>query len=557
MYNFIMIKEKIKQLVTTAYQNEEIGEYQIDYPPAGMGDYAINLALKLSSKLGQNPMELASDIAEKIKAQPETDKFIKKITIEHPGFVNFTINENIYADLVKDINKQADKFGNSSIKQNKKVQIEFISANPTGPLTLGNGRGGFTGDVLASVMQTQGFNVEREYYINDAGNQVNILAESVIRKYWHTQGLQVPYPDYCYQGKYIEEVAKQIKMYNYTLKDAEKIDIIKEKIKGQVLKIMIKDLKRVTKEVMKINFDNWFSEQSLYDEGLVDQLLEILKEKDLLYEKEGATWMKTTQYGDDKDRVLKKENGEMTYFLSDIAYQYNKFVTRKFDKVIHIWGADHHGYVGRLRAIVDVFSDKEKVDFILMQMVKLIRDGEELKMSKRSGTFVTIEELVEEVGLDVTRFFFLKYSNDTHMEFDLDLALEQSDKNPVYYVQYAHARICSILAEVKERPATTKIELTEKSELDLVKELIKFPEVLEDISETYAVHKLPNYIYEVASKFHSFYANCRVIENDEVNYSRVELIEATKVVIKNALTVMGIDSPEKMAEKSKKPSYLI
>jgi len=557
-----MIKEKIKQIIVETFP-EFIGEdFSIEFPPAGLGDYASNIALKISGKNGKNPMELAGEIVEKVKKHPDFSNIIKKITIEHPGFINIVVQEAVYAEQVFEINKLKNKFADKGKRDNYKVQIEFISANPTGPITLGNGRGGFTGDTLTNVMKSQGLEVEKEYYVNDAGNQVNILAESVLRKYWDLQGLHVPFPDYCYQGDYVIDLASKLKMYNYTLKDAQKIDLIKSKIKDQVLKMMIKDLKRVTKDVMKIDFDNWFSEQSLYDEGLIDKLLEILNKKDLSYEKEGALWMKTTDYGDDKDRVLIKENGERTYFLSDVAYQYNKLVIRGYDKVIHVWGGDHHGYVARLKAAIGIFADVKKVDFILTQMARLIKDGQDLKISKRAGSFVTIEELINEVGLDAARFFFLRHDNNTHMEFDLDLALEKSDKNPVYYVQYAHARICSILKEVENTLGTShqkieKINLSERAELDLIKDLIRLPGVLEDIVETYGVHKLPNYVYEVASRFHSFYGNCRVIENDEVNYSRLELIKATKIVIEKSLHLMGISAPEKMMDEKRKPSYLI
>ena len=556
-----MIKGEIYKNINKIYPESKGIDFKVDYPPSSMGDYSINLALKLASSLSQDPMEIANDIVAKIKANKEFSNIFKEINIEHPGFVNFYLNKNFLKHVVKLINMQVEDYGKSEKSMNQKVQVEFISANPTGPLHLGNGRGGFLGDVLANVLDAAGYEVQKEYYVNDIGKQVDILSESVLLKYFHLQGMQVPYPDYCYQGKYIEDLASKLRMYNYTIKGGAKIQEIKKKIRGQVIKLMVKDLQRQTKEIMKIDYDEWFFESSLYDQGLVEKLLKELDEKEATYKQEGALWLKTTEFGDDKDRVLIKENGEQTYFLSDVAYQYNKLKVRNFDKVIHVWGADHHGYINRIKATVDIYDDSKKLDFIIIQLVKLIRDGKELKMSKRSGIFVTIEELIDEVGLDVVRFFFLKYSADTHMDFDLDLALDQSDKNPVFYVQYAHARIASILREVEKQkikvPKKIVLKFTQGSEIDLMNELIKLPDVLLDISKDYSVHRLPNYVMEVANKFHNFYTQCRVIDNGKLNASRYELIKATKIVIKNVLSLMGITAPEKMEQKSRKPRYLV
>lgn len=556
-----MIKEKIDQIIEGIDLGIEMPDYQIEYPPEGKGDYAINLALKLSSLLSRNPMEIAIEFKEKVEKSKDFQNIFEKIEIDHPGFINFFLKPNFLNKSIKEIIKEEDDFGKSKKEGKGKVQVEFISANPTGPLTLGNGRLGFYGDVLASSLKQAGYEVEREYYVNDIGNQVDILSESVLRKYLHKSGLQVPFPDYCYQGKYIEDLASKLRMYNYTLSSLSKIDVIKKKIRGQVLKLMLKEIQKEAAEIMEIKFDNYFFESSLYQEGLTDKLIEELKEKNLVYQKDGATWLKTADYGDDKNRVLIKENGDQTYFLSDVAYQYNKFQIRKFDKAIHVWGADHHGYVRRVKAAVEMTGHKGKAEFVIVQLVRLIRDGKEVRMSKRSGNFVTIKELVDEVGLDVARFFFLKYSVDTHMDFDLDLALEQSEKNPVFYVQYAHARICSIIKEIEREkinmPAKFKMEFIEGAEISLIKELIKFPDIIEEVAVSYAVHKLPNYATEVASKFHNFYNQCRVIDDGKLNPSRLELIKATRIVLKNVLLLMGISAPKKMEKKSRKPRYIV
>jgi len=565
-----MIKKKIYQLVASCYGGMELPNYQVDYPPEGMGDYSLNIALKLATTLSENPMVIANELAEKMRKLDEFHDYFAKAEIVHPGFINFYLNPKFINESAMRIIDEGKNYGrydnksNDQERKNKKVQIEFISANPTGPLHLGNGRGGFYGDVLANVLLACGYEVEREYYVNDIGKQVNILAESVLRKNLHQSGLKVPYPEYCYQGKYIDELAKKLKLYNYTISSLQKIEEIRDKIKDQVLKLMLKELKNTTEKTMGIKFDNWFLESSLYENGedsTVETIKKLLKEKDLIYESEGATWLKTSQYGDDKDRVLIKGTGDQTYFLSDIAYQYNKLAIRKFDKVVMIWGADHHGYINRMKAVVSMLGFPGQAEFLILQLVRLMSEGKEIRMSKRKGTFVTVEELVEEVGLDVARFFFLKYTLDTHMDFDLDLAMKQSEDNPVFYVQYAHARICSIIKEVSKQKTEFSegalLEYIHASEISLLKELIKYPDMLEDVARNYGVHKLPNYAIDVATKFHNFYANCRVIDNEEVKHSRLVLITATKTVLANVLSLMGISAPELMEQRERKIRHLI
>ena len=431
-----------------------------------------------------------------------------------------------------EILKEKDKFGVLNIGKSKKINVEFISANPTGPLTLGNGRGGFCGDVLANVLKKAGHEITREYYINNVGEQVRKLGHSVIGD-----------SEAVYSGKYIEDLRKKIGG-----KEPEEVG-------EKAVKIILKEMIKPSIEKMGIKFDIWFSEKSLYKDKKVEEILDCLENKKLTYEKEGALWFKSTKFGDDKDRVLKKADGERTYFASDIAYLKNKF-ERGFDSLIFFLGADHYGYIDRIKAAAEVIGYKKKqVNVIIMQMVRLFEKGKQVRMSKRAGVYVTLDELIDEVGLDVARFFFLTRNSNSHLNFDLDLAKERSEKNPVYYVQYAHARICSIL---RKNPKS-KIQMPNQiqnpnakllihpSELNLIKQLIRFPEIIEDTAKDYQVQRIPQYAISLTTAFHQFYENCRVIsENKELTQVRSSLILATKTVLKNTLDLMGISSPEKM-----------
>ncbi|MFA6197756.1 MAG: arginine--tRNA ligase [Patescibacteria group bacterium] len=507
------------------------------------GDLASSLPLQLARQLARPPLEIAEEIIRGFSKSFQ-QKF-NAIEIALPGFINFTISKVWLGQRVKEINSAPTTFGRGKTARPEKIQVEFISANPTGPIHLGNGRGGFTGDVLANVLSSQGHAVRREYYINDVGNQVDILAESVIRRYFQMQGLQIDYPERCYQGEYVKDAAAKIDLGSAKLGD---INRLKTKVKQKILKLMVADIQRVTEQKFKIKFHVWFNESQLYQKKTVKKLLDQLKEKDLVYRQEGALWLRTTQYGDDKDRVLIKSNRDYTYFMSDIAYHWNKFVERKFDRVIDFWGADHQGHVKRMYAVKEALAISGQLDFVIVQMVRLISGGQEVKMSKRSGTFVTLEELVDDVGLDVARFFFLMRASDTHMDFDLDLAKEKSEKNPVYYVQYAHARICSIMKKDEIRRALRKpnndaLSYDHKAEMDLIRELIKLPDLLSDIAVTYEVQRLPFYAIKLAELFHNFYTQCRVIEDGRVNYSRLALIKATRIVLQQSLKLMGVTAP--------------
>ncbi len=520
-----MIREEIKNLIEKAMKDlysKEV-EVKIERPAESTyGDYATNVAMTLK----KNPQEITSAIKSGI---------LEKVEVKN-GFINFFLSKDYLQKQVEEILKEKEKFGNLRIGKGEKVNVEFISANPTGPLTLGNGRGGFCGDVLANILTKAGFKVAREYYINDTGEQVRKLGHSILGD-----------SEAVYKGSYIEDLRKRVKNG-----DAEKIGEAAAKI---ILEEMIKpSIKR-----MGIKFDNWFSEKSLHEKDEIKKILKWLKNNNLSYEKDGAIWFKSTQFGDDKDRVLVKEDGEKTYFASDVAYLKNKF-KRGFQKLIFFLGADHYGYVNRVEAAAEALGyKKEQVDIIIMQLVAIKWAGEKLRMSKREGVYRTIQELIEGLGLDVVRFFFLMRSPTSHLIFDLDLAKQQSEKNPVYYIQYAHARICSILKKFKVQNThcshTAKLKTTTKnlkllthpSELNLVKQLIRLPEIIEDTAKDYQVQRIPQYAVDLATVFHQFYRDCRVIsENKELTKARLSLVCATKIVLKNTLDLMGISAPEKM-----------
>ena len=551
----IMIREEIREIIQEAVrrvQQEEkwpgfkIPEIQIEHPEnAGFGDYSTNISMILAGLIKKNPMEIAKllikylDLGVLLPIRRRTPKSspkskFKKIEIARPGFINFTLSKDYLQKQIKETLKQGDKFGQLKIGKNKKVQVEFISANPTGPLTVGNARGGPFGDVLANVLKMAGFRVEKAYYVNDYGMQILTLGHSVLKD-----------KEAKYKGAYIDELSKRIKE-----KDPEKA--------GQkAAKIILKEMIQKTTVRLGIKFDEWFSEQTLYDSGQVEKALITLKKKNLIYEKEGALWFKSSKFGDEKDRVVVKANDFKTYLAGDIAHHLYKFEKKKFDKVINIWGADHYGDMKRLKGAMESFGHKDKLKIIFLQFVSLLEKGEGIKMSKRAGVYVTMDELLDKVGIDAVRFFFLQKSPDTHLNFDLSLAKEQSEKNPVYYVQYAHARICSILRKIPNQksqipnkfqiPNSKFKNLTNHFELNLIRQLIRFPEIIEDIIKDYQVQRLPYYALDLAAAFHKFYKDCRVLSEDKLlTQARLALVKATQIVLKNTLEIMGIRAPSKM-----------
>ena len=535
------MKKEIKEIIKNAIlslKNEGLFNgslaFDVDYAKnEKFGDYTTNVAMILAKKAGKNPMEVAETL--KRSFREDLKLRFRKIEVAVPGYINFYLSEKYLQDVALKINDEKNDFGKSEIGKGIKVNNEFISANPTGPLHLGNGRGGFYGDCLSKVLRKTGFDVTNEYFINDAGEQVIKLGHSVLKD-----------SEAVYAGEYIDELNEKYK----------KISDIREMGEKAAKDILENIIKKTTKEKMQIDFDEWVSEKSLRDEKYIDRAIELLQEKKLIYEAEDALWLKTTEFGDDKDRVLIKKDKSKTYFATDCGYILNK-KERGFDKIIEIWGADHHGYVNRFKAAAEALGfQKEQIKFIIVQLVRLVKDGKEARMSKRAGNVVYIDDLIDEIGHDVTRFFFLMYSPDTHMNFDLGLAKESSQKNPVYYVQYAHARICSILAKVNSPAGGKKSKiksidlslLTHEKELSLMKELNKFPELVEEISENYEIHKLPQYAIKLADKFHSFYDACRVIdeENQELTENRLLLVNAVRIVLSEALNLIGVSAPIKM-----------
>ena len=531
-----MIRKEVKNLVEKAIKNlykKEV-DIKLDRPTESVyGDYSTNIAIILK----KNPQEIADLIKSDVLEKTEVKN----------GFINFFISKEYLLEQVGEILKQKNKYGDLKIGKGEKVNIEFCSANPTGPLHLGHGRGAFWGDVLSNVFDKAGYNVTREYFINNYGKQISLLSQSIDARYREALGQKVEIREDFYLGDYIKDIANEIikkdgnKYLN--LPEIERIEIFKQ----NGLEKMLDNAKNLLSKA-GVKYNVWFSEKVLYEKNLVKKAVELLEKKGFTYKSEDALWFATTKLGDDKDRVLIKANGEPTYFASDIAYHLDK-VSRKYSLMIDSWGSDHWGYVPRLMAAAKVFGFDKKLKIVIGQFVRLVENGQEVKMSKRSGTFVTLEELISEVGIDVVRFFFLIKSIDTHIDFNLDLAKEQSEKNPVYYVQYAYARICSILkkSEIKNFKSGNLCLLSHQSELGLVKKLIQFPEIIEDISRNYQIQKLPQYAMELATVFHQFYNDCRVISEDkELTQARLSLVLGVKTVLKNVFDLMGVSAPEKM-----------
>lgn len=524
-----MIRQELAKIIEAALRiiGSEVPEVEIERPENEIhGDYSTNIAFKLSKHLKKDPMSVASLLAGRLKEY----SFLENVEAVKPGFINFFISKEYLQDQVWRVLSKKEKFGQLKIGRGRRVQVEFISANPTGPLTVGNSRGGPFGDTLANVLKKAGFKVEKAYYINDYGSQILALGHSVLQN-----------KEAQYKGVYIEELKKRIK------------DKDPYKAGEKAAKIIVKEMIKKTIDRLGIKYDQWLSETWLHKNGWVDKALKRLEAKNLLYQKEGALFFKSSKFGDERDRVLVKADGWKTYLAGDIGYHLYKFEKKRFDKVINVWGADHYGDVPGLLAAVEALGHEGKLDFILLQFVTVLEKGRKLKMSKRRGFFVTMDDLLDAVGKDVVRFFFLEKSPDTHLNFDLGLAKEQSEKNPVYYLQYSHARICSILRKAKSQKPKVKNTtknlrlLNHKSELALIKQLIQFPEVIEDIAKDYQVQRLPQYALDLAVVFNQFYRDCRVLtEDSSLQQARLALVSAARIVLKNALDLMGISAPEKM-----------
>lgn len=497
-------------------------------PRKEFGDYSVSVTLKSIDEKEKD--KVYQNIVEGIKKLNNFKKYFKEVNFVKPVFINFFLADDFLQKQVGEILKQKKEYGNLNLGKNQKINVEFISANPTGPLTLGNARGGFWGDVLANVLLKAGFKVEKVYYVNDYGNQIMTLGHSVLKD-----------GEAKYQGDYIDWLNKEIKEKDVYMAGEKAAKLILEKL-----------IKKTVKR-MGIKFDVWIFENWLCKTGRVKKAMAILKKKDFLYEKDQALWFKSSAFGDQRDRVVIKKNDWYTYLAGDAGLHYYKFADKKFSKAINIWGADHFGDVPGLMGIVEALGHKGKLEILIHQFVTLFKGGQEFRMSKRAGIYVTMDELLDMAGLDAIRFFFLQKTANTHLNFDIDLAKEHSEKNPVFYVQYSHARICSILKKVKIQKAKGKNTiqnlklLKHESELGLIKQLIRFPEIVEDTVKDYQVQRLPQYAYDLATNFNHFYRDCKVIsENKELTIARINLILAAKIVLKNTLDLMGISSPEKM-----------
>lgn len=524
------IKELILKVLKENYPEIEIPNFKVESADEKFGDYATNVAMILAKRIGERPEEVAEKI---IKIIGESE-IIEKVEVAKPGFINFKMSLPYWQKKICEIIKAQENYGKNDLGKNRKVDIEFISANPTGPLTIGNARGGVIGDCLANVWEKCGWQVTREYYFNDAGGQIDVLGHSILKD-----------DKAQYKGDYIDELHGQIKTRDY--KEAGK----------QAAEIIIDQIKKTT-ENMGIKFDVWFAEgKDLRDKNKVVETIDWLKKNNLVYEKEGAVWFSSTKFGDDKDRVVIKNTGEPTYFGVDAAYHRNKFEERKFDRVIDVWGADHHGDMARIKGFVKALGEEKKFEIILHQFVRVVVDGKEVRMSKRTGNYIAVDDLLREVGKDVYRFFMLAYDLNSHLNFDLDLAKQRSQKNPVYYVQYAYARIHSILAKSKSMPKgknqKSKINedylklLKHPAEIALIKELTKLPEIVEQIVADCQVQKMSFYSIAIANAFHRFYEQCPVLQSDDkLKEARLMLLQVTQIVLKNILDLMVISAPKKM-----------
>ncbi|ADD03425.1 arginyl-tRNA synthetase [Thermoanaerobacter italicus Ab9] len=561
MENIIQkVKNEIKDMVTTAIKNsvkegliniESIPEIEIEEPKEKQhGDLAINTAMIMAKQAKMSPKKIAEIIVSKMDT---SNTFIEKIEVAGPGFINFFLNDKFLEETLKLVYKRGKDYGRVNIGKGKKVQVEFVSANPTGPMHMGNARGGALGDALASVLDYAGYDVTREFYINDAGNQIEKFGYSLEARYLQLLGIPAEVPEGGYHGEDIIDRAREfLEIYGDKYKDAPS----EERRKTLVEYGLKKNLEKIKEdlELYGIEYDVWFSEQSLYDSGEVYKVIEELKQKGYTYEKDGALWFKMTLFGAEKDDVLVRANGFPTYLASDIAYHKNKFITRGFDWVINVWGADHHGHIAPMKGAMQALGiDPDRLDVVLMQLVKLIEGGQVVKMSKRTGRMVTLRDLIDEVGKDAARFFFNMRSADSPIDFDLDLAKEQSNENPVFYVQYAHARICSIIRQLEEKVKIENIDevdlslLKEEEEKDLIKKLAYFPEEITIAARTLTPHRITRYILDVASLFHSFYNSHRVKGVEEnLMKARFVLILAVKTVIKNALDILKVTAPERM-----------
>ena len=554
------MKDKIKGIIESsvlrAHKSKELPsaefpDIEVEVPKiASHGDFSTNIAMVAASVQKMPPRKIAEAILKHIE---DPGHILAKTEIAGPGFINFFISTGAWHPVLRKIHQEDVTYGASNLGQGKKIQVEFVSSNPTGPLHVGHGRGAAVGDSVANILRCCGYDVQKEYYINDSGRQINTLGQSVYLRYKALLGEEIQFPQECYQGDYIRDYAKDIL-------DRKGKALLDQDEAQSILFCARFAARRIISEIRKdlsdfgVEFDNWFSEQSLYDTGKVSAVVQAFKDKHIIYEKEGALWFKTTDFGDEKDRVVVRQNGQTTYFASDIAYHMDKFA-RGFDRVIDVWGADHHGYIPRVTGAVEASGlSRDRFNVILVQLVNLLREGEPIAMSTRAGEFVTLNEVVKEVGRDAARFIFLSRHYDSPLDFDLELAKKKTNDNPVFYVQYVHARISSILRKGRERgmrefgwDKTAAEMLQEPEELQLIKTMGRYPEVVEDSAKYMEPHRITFYLMELASCFHAYYNKHRVLTDDPtLSKARLCLVLAVQKVIRNGLSLLGVSAPDKM-----------
>ena len=517
------------------------------------GDMASNAALVLASSLGQKPRDLAQSLREHVAA----DSYLDRVDVAGPGFLNFFFKPGFWHQVLSSVFEQGDVFGASSAGEGERVLVEYVSANPTGPLHIGHGRGAAVGDSLARILRFTGHDVDTEYYVNDSGRQIQLLGRSILLRYKELCGEHAePLPQECYQGQYIRDLAGEL----FDRRGHELLHLDEERAETECAEFGLQRiLEQIRSDLREFGAEHaiWFRESSLAEEGGVERTLDSLREQGLVYESEGALWFESIRYGDDKDRVLRKSDGELTYFAADISYHADK-LARGYDRLINVWGADHHGYVPRMQAAVQALGrNRDDLQLLLVQMVNLLRDGEYVSMSTRAGEFVTLAEVCREVGTDAARFIFLSHKSDSHLDFDLDLVKKQNMDNPVYYVQYAHARICSVFKKARERGYIGEREWTSalggleaKEELDLLKRLDRFPEMLQGAARTLSPHHLSFYLRDLAGAFHSYYNKYPVLipddEERELCLARLTLLSGIAQVLRNGLALLGVRAPETM-----------
>ncbi|MFQ5674059.1 MAG: arginine--tRNA ligase [Nitrospinales bacterium] len=554
------MKKIIKEMIAEALQKAKAsGDLKLSSMPEivveeprdeAMGDFSTTVAMLLAKSEKQNPKAIAQAVCRQLgNGKGE----VEAVEPAGPGFINLKMSKSFYCRGLQEAAAAGKDFGKSSIGRNQKINLEFVSANPTGPLHVGHGRGAAVGDTLARILRLAGYDVSAEYYINDVGNQMNILGHSTWLRYRELQGETVDFPDDHYQGEYIKEIAREIAQKHgdgfLEKPESERILFFKQYAKDWVLNGIKKDLAE-----FRVTYDRWFSEQSLYDDGLVGKAVDWLWDKGFIYEKDGAVWLRSSAFKDEKDRVIVKRDGEKTYFCSDIAYHKNK-IDRGFEKIIDIWGADHHGYVARMQAVLEALGyDRDVFRVMLVQFVSLKRGAEKVSMSTRSGEFETLADVVSEVGVDAARFFFLMRSSDSHLDFDLELAKKETPENPVYYIQYAHARICSIFRTAQEKGVELArfseadlSALTAKEDFALIKKILAFPDMVEKSALALEAHRPAFYLLDLAACFQSYYARHRVVtENRPLTLARLLVLDCLRGVIKTGLTLMGVSAPNSM-----------